>query len=118
MDAGAGCGSLVADAAGPERFTFEELLQVLATAVGARVRLEHTPPSLGFALTRPVGLLLREAVLTRAEVDGLMAGLLISDTVPKGTTTLKGWLDDYRDALGRRYVSIPRRKFRGWSAPT
>ena len=70
--------SFGADAAGPDTFTFEELLRVLASAVNARVRLVHTPPSLGFALTRLVGLLLLDVVLTRDEVDGLMAGLLTS----------------------------------------
>ena len=62
-------------AAGPETFTFEELLRLLASAVGARARLVHTPPSRGFAFTRLVGLLLRDVVLSRDEVDGLMAGL-------------------------------------------
>ena len=60
--------SFVADAAGPETFTFEELLGLLASAVGARVRLVHTPPSLGFALTRLAGLPLRDVVLTRARL--------------------------------------------------
>ena len=31
----------------------------------------HTPVPLGFGLTRLVGLLLRDVVLTRDEVDGL-----------------------------------------------
>ena len=48
--------NLVADAARPDTLTFEELLRLLASAVGARVRLVHTQPSLGFALTRLVGL--------------------------------------------------------------
>ena len=40
---------------------------------GARARLLYTPPLLGFAMTRLVGFLLRDTVLTRDEVDGLMA---------------------------------------------
>ena len=56
VDVGSGRDSFVADAAGPETFTFEELLRLLASAVNARVRLAHTQPSLGFALTRLVGL--------------------------------------------------------------
>ena len=80
----------VSDAAGPETFSFEELLRLLASAVGARVRLVHTPPSLGFALTRLVGLLLRDVVLSWDEVDGLMAGLLTSDGTPTGATRLAG----------------------------
>ena len=62
-----GCQSqnVIADAAGPDTFTFEELLRLLASAVNARVRLVHTPTSLGFALTRLVDLLLRDLLLTR-----------------------------------------------------
>ena len=84
---------------------------MLASGVNARVRLVHTPPSLGFALTRLVGLLLRDVVLTRDEVDGLMAGLLTSDGQPTGATGLGDWLNDNSDALGRRYVSKFRRNF-------
>ena len=62
VDAGSSLDRFVADAAGPEIFTFEELLRLLASSVGARVRLVHTPPSLGFAMTRLVGLLLRDVV--------------------------------------------------------
>ena len=86
VDAGSESENLVADATGPDTLTFEELLRLLASAVGARVRLVHTPPSLGFALTRLVGLLLRDVVLSRDEVDGLMAGLLTSGTAPTGAT--------------------------------
>ena len=80
--------------------------------MGARVRLVHTPASLGFALTRLVGLLLRDVVLTRDEVDGLMAGLLTSAEPPTGTTRLADWLGDNNEILGRRYVSERRRNYR------
>ena len=108
---GLASGNLVVDAAGPETFTFEQLLGLLASAVGARVRLVHTPVSLGLALTRLVGLPLRDVVLTPDEVDGLMAGLLTSSDPPLGTSRLGDWLNDYGDALGRRYVSELRRNF-------
>ena len=63
VDAGSGRDTFVADAAGPETFTFEELLRLPAWR-GLLRRLPHTPPPLGFALTRVVGLLLRDVVLT------------------------------------------------------
>ena len=102
----------VAAAAGPDTFTFEELLRLLAEAVNARVRLVHTPPSLGFALTRLVGVMLRDVVLTPDEVDGLMAGLQTSNSTPLGTTALNDWLDENADALGQRYQSVLKRNFR------
>ena len=72
----------------------------------------HTPPSLGFALTRVVDLLLRDMVLTRGEVDGLMAGLLMSSDAPTGAMRLSDRPTDNANALGRRYVSKLRRNYR------
>ena len=43
VDAGSRKDSFVADAAGPDTFTVEELLRLLASAVGARARLVHSP---------------------------------------------------------------------------
>ena len=104
--------NLIVDAPGPDTFTFEQLLRLLAKAVGTHVRLVHTSPSFGFALTRLVRLLLRDTVLTRDEVDGLMAGLLTSESAPTVVASLRNWLCENGDALGRRYVSEIRRNFR------
>ena len=73
--------------------------------MGVRARLARTRPSVGLALIRLVGLLMRDVALTRDEVDGLMAGLLTSGAAPTGTTRLADGLDDNADGLGRRYVS-------------
>ena len=62
-------------------------------------------------MTRLVGLLLRDVLLTRDEVDGLMAGLQTSGSAPTGTTRLIDWLHDNADRLGRGYVSEVRRNF-------
>ena len=109
-----GCQSQNIIAAGPDIFTFEELLRLLAKAVNALVRLVHTPPPLGFALTRLFGLLLRDVALTRDEVDGLTAGLLTSHAAPDGTTRLIDTRLIERssknvEALGCRYVPEVRR---------
>ena len=113
VEAGSRNENSVADAAGPEMFTFEELLRLLASAMGAWVRLVHTPPAVGFALNRLVGLLLRDMVLTRDEVDGLIDGLLTSRESPTGTTRLSDWLAENGHGLGRRYMSELRRNYRG-----
>ncbi len=112
VEAGSGRENVVTDAAGPETFSFEELLSLLAEAVGARVRLVRTPPSVGFALTRLAGLLLRDVVLTRDQVDGLMAGLLTTGATPTGITRLEDWLIDNADGLGLGYASELRRNYR------
>ena len=104
-------GNSVTDAAGPETLSFEALLRLMASSMGVPCRLVHTPPSLGLNLTRLVGLMMRDVVLTRDEVDGLMAGLLTSDAAPTGTTALSSWLEDNAHGLGRRYASELSRHF-------
>ena len=100
------------DAAGPETFSFEELLRLLASAMGVHARLVHVPPAVGLALTQVVGLMKRDLALTRDEVAGLMDGLLTSEAAPTGTTRLTDWLRDNADGLGRSYVPELRRNFR------
>ena len=112
MEAGSQSKNSVADAAGPDTFSFEALLRLLASSMGIRARLAHTPPSVGLALTRLVGLLMRDMALTRDEVEGLMAGLLASEEPPTGMTRLADWLAENGDGLGRRYVSELRRNWR------
>ena len=113
VEAGAQRGNSVAVAAGPDTLSFDALVRLLAAAVGVRARAVHTPPPVALALTRMVGLLLRDVVLTRDEVTGLLAGLLTSEAAPTGTTRLSDWLAEHADGLGRRYVSELRRNYRG-----
>ena len=91
---------------------FKELRRLLASAVNARTLLVPTSPSVACALTELIGLLKRDVVLTRDEVEGLMACLLTSGDAPTGTTRLSDWLGDNSDGVGRRYISELRRNWR------
>ena len=112
VQAGSQGESSIADAAGPETFSYEALLRLVAFAVRGSVRLLPMPPSVGLTLTRLVGLMVRDVVLTRDEVDELMAGLFTSGAAPTGTTRLSDWLQHNQESLGRTYVSELRRNFR------
>ena len=105
VEAGSQSESSVADAAGPDTFSFEGLLRLLASTMGVRRWFLYTPARVGLSLTGLVGLLMRDMALTYDEVVGLMDGLLTSDEPPTGTTRLTDWLAENGDGLGRRYVS-------------
>ena len=105
-------GNSTADAAGPDTMTFKELLRLMASKMRVTCGFLHTPPSIGLALTSVIGLLMRDVVLTRDEIDGLMAGLLTSDAPPTGITRFTDWLTENEDGLGRRYHSELDRNFR------
>ncbi len=112
VTAGSGTEDSVTDAVGPESLTFDALLRLLAAALRSSCRFVHTSPAVSLALTGLVGMLIRDVVLTRDEIDGLSASLLTSDGPSTGATSLSEWLDENAGALGRRYVSELSRNFR------
>ncbi len=102
--ASAGCNTAI-DAVGPETFTFKELLEEVRRTTGGRARLLPLSPTLAYAAANLVGLALRDVVLTRDEISGLMASHLVSPDPPTGSTRLTDWMRQHRNTLGRRYAS-------------
>src|SRR2546425_4673477 len=94
--------NLVVDAVGPEIYTFEALVRALAEAVGSRARLVHVSPAVAILAVGAAGRLVRDVVLTRDELRGLMAGLLVSNGPPTGRRRLSEWLGQYGGLLGRK----------------
>ena len=107
-----GDGSVALDAVGPERFSFYELVRLIAEAVGRRPRLLPLPPGMTLAAAHLAGLLVRDVTLTKDELDGLMAGHLVSANPPTGAVRFSNWLRENGDALGRRYASELARHYR------
>ncbi len=105
VEAGAGADDVAIDAVGPETFTFEEMVRLLARRVGSRSRLVRTPPSAALLAARIAGRLVRDVVLTKDELDGLMAGLLASADPPTAPTRFTEWLEAEGASLGQRYAS-------------
>jgi NADH dehydrogenase len=104
-------GNRVVDAVGPEIYTFNELVNLIAGKVGSRARIVHLPPSVALFLSRLVGRVLRDVLLTKEEVEGLMAGLLVSQAQPTGRTRLSEWASRHAHLLGMRYASELQRHF-------
>ena len=100
------------DAAGAERYTYTELVRLVAEALGKRARIVRLPPFAVRWMAAGLGLLVRDTVLTRDELRGLMANLLVSDEQPLGRTSLRGWLADNQATIGVRYASEMGRHYR------
>ena len=97
--------NVTVDAVGPEIFTFEECVRLIARSIGRRGRILHMSPRVTHLLTATVGKLIGDVVLTRDEIAGLMADLLVSDRPPTCVTRLTDWLRDRADTLGTHYAS-------------
>lgn len=101
------------DAAGPETFTFDELVRLVRGAVRSRALLAHMPIAVVLGATRLMGFVVRDVVLTRDEIRELMESLLTSAANPGGTTPTRfsDWLAANANDVGRRWSSELARNF-------
>ncbi len=106
----AGKENEVIQAIGPETFTYRGLAETIRHAIGVRRPIVSVPPLLAYLGGRIVGLLVRDVVLTRDEIRGLMEGRLCVDAPPLGPTRLTEWLALHAKALGRHYTSEMERR--------
>jgi len=103
--------SMVLDAVGPEVFTFEEMVRLIAGTIGLNRNLIHVPPTLALAAARFLSFFVGDVLLTPEEVDGLMAGLLVSSEPPRCETRLSDWLVENKTSVGARYASELKRHY-------
>lgn len=110
----AGNDNVVIDAVGPEVFGYTELVRLVMEKTGASSRLVRASPALTMLGAKLMGLALRDIVLTRDEIDGLSAGLLVSksEEPPPCKTRLSDWLEENGARLGVRYESELERHYR------
>jgi NADH dehydrogenase len=104
--------SVALDAVGPETFTFEEFVRLISAKIKPSVRLVRMPSAIGIALGHSIGLAVRDVLLTRDELRGLMDGLLTSEQAPNGPTRFTDWLELHMDEIGSAYSSELGRHFR------
>ncbi|MGH9171896.1 MAG: SDR family oxidoreductase [Acidimicrobiales bacterium] len=103
-------GSVV-DAVGPDRPTFNELVEWIRGATGARSRIVHAPAALLPPLSRLLGLALRDVLLTGDELRSMMSGLADTDGPATGTISIKAWLAEDGKDLGLSYANEVSRHF-------
>jgi uncharacterized protein YbjT (DUF2867 family) len=98
-------GNSVIDAVGPETFSFEELVKLIAERVGRSIRLLHLPTAIAYASTLVTGWMVGDVVLTWEEYKGLMGNLLAPEGPSAGQTRLSLWLAENSERVGRNYAS-------------
>ena len=110
--AGSGDENVIVDAVGPETFTFAELVRIIHAQVGSHARVVSLPPGLALSLSRLVGMVVNDVVLTRDEVNGLMDNLLVTNSPPAGKTRFSEWARENVHFLGTKYASELERHYR------
>lgn len=97
--------NVIIDAIGPETFTYRELVKTIGAIIGKKRPVISLPPALGFLVGWLLGKCVGDVMITREEIKGLMADLLVTDSAPTGSTRLTEWTRRHAATLGRRYTS-------------
>jgi nucleoside-diphosphate-sugar epimerase len=109
--------NVTVDAAGPDTVTYGELVEGIAIAVGRRPRFVYTSPRLTLLAGRVVASRMRDVMLTKEELQGLMEELLVSHEKPRGVRRMDNWLLTNAETLGRTYASELDRHWRSPAQP-
>lgn len=97
--------NIVMDAVGPETYSYADLVRLIRQTIGSQTRIVHLPPVVVWMASRVLGWLTHDVVLTKDEVSGLMANLLVSRQPPTGKTSLRAWLKENANTIGTKYAS-------------
>lgn len=97
--------NILINAIGPQTFTYRQLVSTIGEIIGARRPIISVPPFLGYWVGQLLGRLVGDVIVTRDEIEGLMAGHLYVDAPPVGTTQLTDWVREHADSLGVSYAS-------------
>ena len=102
----------VVDVVGPDTFSFDEFVWIIAGKIGSRARIIHVSPRIVRGLLRVAGAVVRDVVLTPDEITGLMSEMLVTQSPPRGRTRFLDWLGDAAGTLGKIYASELARHYR------
>lgn len=104
--------NVTVDAAGPDTMSYAELVDSIAIAIHHTRRIVFAPPALTLFAGRVLGRSVKDVILTRQELSGLMDELLVSREPHRGMSRIDDWLLRNSDSLGTRYASELDRHFR------
>jgi NADH dehydrogenase len=105
MEQGERRDNIIINAIGPETFSYRDLVRTIGEIIGKRRPIVSVPPAAGYMVGAIMGRLLKDVVVTREEIEGLMADLLYVDAPPAGRTRLSDWAREHAATLGLKYTS-------------
>ncbi len=102
--------NVIIDVAGPEKFQYRDYVKLIAKSMGVRRMVIPVPPISAWLVGQIVGLMLNDRVITRAEIKGLMSGLMATDESPVGVVRFSDWISVNGNNLGTRYQNDMRER--------
>lgn len=95
----------IINAIGPETFTYKSLVEKIGDIIGVSKPIISVSPAFGYFVGYVVSKIVKDILITKEEIKGLMADLLCVDEKPTGKTKLSEWVNKNKEALGRKYAN-------------
>jgi NADH dehydrogenase len=95
----------IINAIGPETFAYRGMVEAIGDIIGKIRPVVSVPPTVGYLGGWIIGKMVRDVMITREEIQGLMNNLLYVDSPPAGETKLTEWAKAHSTTLGLRYTS-------------
>ncbi|MCD6133481.1 MAG: NAD(P)H-binding protein [Deltaproteobacteria bacterium] len=106
--------NIIVDIAGPEVFTYDQLVHLIARSINSRAKIIHLPPEITLFIGKILGYILKDVTINRNEMRGLMSNLYISKHPLIGKTCISQWLKQNAEKIGTRYISELKRYYFPW----
>jgi NADH dehydrogenase len=87
------------------------MVRLISQTLGRNPSLLHVPPRVALAAAQFLSFFVGDMLLTPEEVDGLTAGLLVSNEPPRCKTHLSDWLEENKEKVGKNYASELKRHY-------
>jgi len=103
--------NIIMDIAGPEIFTYNQLVHLIAEKVHSRAKIIHLPPEITLFIGKILGYMFKDVTINRNEMKGLMSNIYISKNPLIGKTYISQWLERNAKKIGTRYISELKRYY-------
>ncbi|MEC7688211.1 MAG: hypothetical protein VX514_04130, partial [Candidatus Thermoplasmatota archaeon] len=95
------------------KFSYYEYVKLISRSMGLRRVIIPVPPIFAWVVGKVVGIIVSDRVITRAEIRGLMNGLMASDDKPLGVVKFSEWIQENGTNLGLKYQNdMKERKYK------
>lgn len=111
---GAKTENIIIDAIGPETFSYKELVKIISKIILGKERMIFSmPDEIAYWISKIVGAIKGDVLVTREEIKSLKADLLYTDSQSTAKTKLSEWLEINKNTVGKVYANeLKRRKDR------
>jgi NADH dehydrogenase len=97
--------NVILDIAGPEVFTYDQLVHLIAKKVHSRAKIIYLLPEITLFIGKLLGYILKDVTINRNEMKGLMSNIYVSKNPFTGKTYISQWLEKNAKKIGTRYIS-------------